>query len=288
MAALGVGDGAWHVVATSPTTVELGVLGRPGGPPLDQIVFATYKTPDALIDAISHRKVDVISGLPYADITRLDAMPKLTVDHAPDGTEYVLFAHPPGEPTRAVSLAIDRTALVAAAVDGVGTPASVDAEPGVARAMLASQGPDGTLNIEIPSDPLSRRVGDFVVKALGAAGITAHLEPVSPGEKIKQHVDFQLLRVVAGHAAGAIPLFEPDTLQAFRTDNVTGFLREPSQRSLVVFGPTVAQYASIAAAQPPPGEQLGNGTYAAGAAVLLVICGAGYWVASRLRKRFVT
>ena len=113
--------------------------------------------------------------------------------------------------------------------------------------------------------------------------------PVSPGEKTTLRFDLVVERDPTDRVpAGAIPLFQPDTLQAFRTGNVTGFLREPSQRSLVVFGPTVAQYASIAAAQPAPGEQLGNGTYAAGAAVLLAICAAGYWVASRLRKRYAT
>ena len=37
-----------------------------------------------------------------------------------------------------------------------------------------------------------------------------------------------------------IVLFAPDQLQAFRTDNVTGFLREPSDVRLVVFWPSVA------------------------------------------------
>ena len=137
VAALGVGDGAWHVIASSPSSVELGVLGRPAGPPLDQIVFTTYKTPDALIDAISQRKVDVISGLPYSDINapRRDAeahgRPRARRDR-------VRAARPLADArrARAVSLAIDRIALVAAAVDGVGTPAAVNAEPGAAHAML--------------------------------------------------------------------------------------------------------------------------------------------------------
>jgi cytochrome c-type biogenesis protein CcmH/NrfF len=66
---------------------------------------------------------------------------------------------------------------------------------------------------------------------------------------------------------------------------VSGFLREPSQRSLVVFGPTVAPYGDIVAAQPPVQEQLSNTAYAIGAAVILVLCGFGYWIATRVRKR---
>ena len=42
VAALGVGDGTWHVIASSPSSVELGVLGRPTEPPLDQIVRRCY------------------------------------------------------------------------------------------------------------------------------------------------------------------------------------------------------------------------------------------------------
>jgi hypothetical protein len=160
--ALGVADGDWHVVSKSADSVELGVLGRPGGPPLDQIVFRTYPTADALINALAHGDVDVISGVPAADIDRLHALNNVTVN------------------------------------------------------------------------------------------------PVG------------------------------GTVQAFRTDNVTGFLPEPSRPSLVVFGPTVTQYAAIVAAQRPPGEQLSNATYAIGAAVLLVLCAAAYWIAALVRRRYVT
>src|SRR5207245_2385788 len=93
---------------------------------------------------------------------------------------------------------------------------------------------------------------------------------------------------ISERPTNAVGLFQPDTLQAFRTDNVTGFLREPSQRSLVAFGPTTAQYGAIVAAQPPPGEYVSNIRYATGAAILLALCAAGYWIASRLRRRYVT
>jgi peptide/nickel transport system substrate-binding protein len=161
-AALGVGDGAWHVVSKSADSVELGVLGRPGGPPLDQIIFRTYPTADALIGALARGDVDVLSGVPAADINRLHALNDVTVN------------------------------------------------------------------------------------------------PVG------------------------------GTVQAFRTDNVTGFLPEPARPSLVVFGPTVTQYAGIVAAQRPPGEQLSNAAYAMGAAVLVALCAAAYWIATRVRRRYVT
>jgi peptide/nickel transport system substrate-binding protein len=161
-AALGVADGAWHVVSKSASSVELGVLGRPGGPPLDQIVFRSYPSAGALIDALSRGDVDVISGVPTADIDRLHSLDHVTVN------------------------------------------------------------------------PVGR------------------------------------------------------TVQAFRTDHVTGFLPAPERPSLIVFGPTVGQYLGIVAASRPPGERLSNIAYAIGAVVLVVLFVAAYWIVARLRWRFVT
>jgi hypothetical protein len=161
-AALGVADGAWHVVSKSASSVELGVLGRPGGPPLDQIVFRTYPSAGALISALARGDVDVISGVPTADIDRLHALNGVTVN------------------------------------------------------------------------PVGR------------------------------------------------------TVEAFRTDHLTGFLPEPERPSLIVFGPTVSQYLGIVAATRPQGEQLSNVTYAIGAAILAVLFVAAYWIVARLRRRFVS
>jgi peptide/nickel transport system substrate-binding protein len=162
VAALGVADGAWHVVARTTYSVELGVLGRPGGPPLDQIVFRTYANTDVLIGALSRGDLDVISGVSHSDIRRLDALNGVTVD------------------------------------------------------------------------------------------------PVG------------------------------GTVQAFRTNNVTGFLPEPSRPSRVVLAPTVDHYAGIVRASRPPGEQLSNLTYALAAVVLAALFVAAYWIASRVHRRFVT
>ena len=87
--------------------------------------------------------------------------------------------------------------------------------------------------------------------------------------------------------AKTVGLFEPDTLQAFRSDNVTGWLREPQQPSLVVFGPTVSQYGTLVAAPPPPSENLSRATYAVGAVAVLAACGAVYAIAAWIRRRYV-
>jgi ABC-type transport system substrate-binding protein len=291
VAALGVADGSWQVVSKSVDSVELGVLGRPAGPPLDRIVLRTYASADALIGALASGHVDVISGLPDGDIGRLQELPGVTVNHAGDGTRYVLrFESLPNvRLRRLVSLAIDREALVADAVHGVGTPVSLDARPGEARRAWLDFDPRHNLEpeIAIPADPTSRRVGAFVQHALTAMGLRTVAIEVRPDEQRRVRSGLVIERISGrDDPPDAIGLFEPDTLQAFRTDNVTGFLREPSHRSLVVFGPTVAQYGAIVAAPPPPGEEIGNVSYAVGAAILLALCAAAYWLASMVRKRF--
>jgi ABC-type transport system substrate-binding protein len=290
--ALGVADGAWHVVSKSSDSVELGVLGRPGGPPLDQIVFRAYPNADALIGALSSGRTDVISGVPDNDIGRLEAMSSVTVNHAGDATVYILRfeSFPRARLRRVVSLAIDRTALVAEVAHGVGTPVAIDAQPGWARQTLRDLDPTHALTpvIAIPRDPTSRQVGAFVRTALAAVGLQTRLVEVgTKNDKVRANLAVERV-AIRERPTNAVGLFEPDILQAFRTDNVTGFLREPSRRSLVAFGPTADQYGTIVAAQPPPGESVSNVRYATGAAILLALCAVGYWIASRVRRRYVT
>ena len=77
-------------------------------------------------------------------------------------------------------------------------------------------------------------------------------------------------------------------MQAFRSDNVTGWLQDPERRRLVVFGPTVAQYGQLVRREPPPGEASSNGVYAIGAVIMLALCAALFWVASLFRRRYAT
>ena len=89
-------------------------------------------------------------------------------------------------------------------------------------------------------------------------------------------------------SSATVDLFEPDTLQAFRSDNVTGWLPDPQHRQLVVFGPTVAQYGQLAAAGSPPGEAASNNVYLFGAVIVLALCAVAYWIASQVRRRYVS
>jgi ABC-type transport system substrate-binding protein len=358
LGALGVSDGTWHVTGRTRDSVRLDTAGGAGIPALQQIVFRTYPNADALIDALAHKQVDVVSGLPAADADRLAALSNVTVDHAPDGRQFLLRDRLPNEKIRqAISLAIDRTKLVADAVHGVGTPGvvpliasgatwalddstvqslteSLDAQPDRARQLIAEAPQLGRKLIIGTSfgDPVARQVAALVRRALAAVGVEATIADTDENDGVYSTADLLLYDggfsdnpfypnsaldgVVCDHCAKArhlpstdfttlvaiaheriervtsrakiVGLFEPDTLQAFRTDNVTGFLREPQQPSLVVFAPTTAQYAQLVAAPPPPGEQLSNTFYAAGAVVVLALCGAAFGFAAWIRRRSIT
>lgn len=333
LGALGVADGAWHVTARTNDSVRLDAT-RPGGPALQQIVFRTYSDPEALIRALDKGDVDVASGLPTADAARLGAQSRVTVDAAPDGTQYRLEDHLAGERVRrAVSLAIDRTDLVAKTVDAIGTPgavpilghgsalsldeaatrqldAALDAQPDLARRLLAANPHPDRVRLAAPADALSGRVARYVAGALTAVGLPTDLvgeqEPAdleiargsTTGDGLPtgrkgsplRYADAvarsraDLLHVTRG--AQLVGLFQPDTLQAFRSDNVAGFLRAPQVPSLVVFAPTTSQYAQLIKAPPPPGEQASTTTYAVGAIAVIALCGAGLAVAAWIRRRF--
>jgi peptide/nickel transport system substrate-binding protein len=79
----------------------------------------------------------------------------------------------------------------------------------------------------------------------------------------------------------------PETTQAFRSDNVNGFLKDPEQASPVVFAPTISQYSDLYAAGRPAGEKASNTAYIVGAVIVLTLCGIAYWIASRVRRHYV-
>jgi peptide/nickel transport system substrate-binding protein len=331
--ALGVADGPWHVTARTNDSVQLDAT-RPAGPALQQIVFRTYSDANALIRALHEGEVDVASGLTPADATRLGADSNVTIDHAPDGTQYQLQDNlPEANVRKAVSLAIDRTDLVAKTVDGIGTPgavpifgrgttfnldqsavdrldASLDAQPDQARRLLADNPHPDRVHLAAPADALSRSVARYVAAALAGVGL--------PTDIVGEHEagDLKLSRasssgtglpvlsgrpldysdaVAAEHAeieqvtrsARLVGLFQPDTLQAFRSDNVAGFLRSPQIPSLVVFAPTTTQYLQLIKAPPPPGEQASTTSYVVGAIGVVVLCGAALAAAAWIRRRFV-
>ena len=82
-------------------------------------------------------------------------------------------------------------------------------------------------------------------------------------------------------AATEIVLFAPDELQAFRTDNITGILREPSDVRLVAFGASTESYGQIRAAPPVSDGELPSRTFAALTVGGLAAAGIGVFVIDR-------
>jgi hypothetical protein len=82
-----------------------------------------------------------------------------------------------------------------------------------------------------------------------------------------------------------LALFAPDVAQAFRNDNVSGWLREPEEERLVVFAPSSEQYDDLTPATAPPGEDPGNAVLVAGALALAAGFAVVFVVAARIRRR---
>jgi ABC-type transport system substrate-binding protein len=84
-----------------------------------------------------------------------------------------------------------------------------------------------------------------------------------------------------------LALFAPDVAQAFRSDNVSGWLREAEEERLVVFAPSIEQYHELTPATAPPGEEPGNGVLVAGALALAAGFAAVAVVTTRIRRRHI-
>jgi hypothetical protein len=82
-----------------------------------------------------------------------------------------------------------------------------------------------------------------------------------------------------------LALVAPDVLQAFRNDNIDGWLRKPEQQRLVVFGPSAQPYDELTPAVAPPGEEPGNGVLVAGGIVLAIAFGVLYVIVLAMRRR---
>jgi ABC-type transport system substrate-binding protein len=100
----------------------------------------------------------------------------------------------------------------------------------------------------------------------------------------RQALAQQMLRRAAAQNA-ELALLAPDVRQAFRSDHISGWLREPTQQRLIAFGPSVQQYDQLLSATAPPGETPGNAVLLAGFLVLAGGCVVLYLVAVWIRRR---
>ena len=195
---------------------------------------------------------------------------------APRLARRLVFGVPFGDPVARRVAPLVRRALLAVGVDAA--IADSDDEGVYSTADLVLYHASFTDNPFYPYSELDNAVCDHCFR-------NPHL-PSTDFTTLVAIAHSRIERVTA--QAKNVGLFEPDTLQGFRTDNVTGFLREPQQASLVVFAPTTTQYAQLVATAAAPGEQLSNTFYAVGALVVLALCGVAFGFAAWIRRRWIT
>ena len=222
------GTGPFRLVSWSPERI---VAERwdayPGAPApflgparqqLDAIEWLSILNEGARLEALEAGEVDCLHGPPLDQVERIAADPRFTVIEHPQPSNMYLaldwrhtaLGFEDLRVRRAISLAIDRRALVDEALHGRATPAfgpippgdefyvpAVDAEgvhdPAHAAELLDAAGfvpgVDGVrardgrrLEFEcvIQDDPVFRRVGALVRSQLEAVGVVALLRPVRP------------------------------------------------------------------------------------------------------------
>jgi ABC-type transport system substrate-binding protein len=145
----------------------------------------------------------------------------------------------------------------------------------------------GTADMEL----LRRDPTDDPTAALRAftCGQGLHCDPAfdaafatfTTGDVAMRHDAVQEMTRLLTSDATEIPLFAPDELQAFRTDNVTGMLREPEQVRLVTFWPSVQQYREMVAGAPAASEELPTSTFAALAIGVAAVAAVGVVLVDR-------
>jgi ABC-type transport system substrate-binding protein len=174
-----------------------------GGRRVEQIEWISILNEDERLAALEDGRVDCLHGPPLGEVERLRADPRFEVIEQPQASNMYLaldwrrsdlgFDDP--RIRRAISLAVDRRALVERGLAGHGSPAlgpvppgdefydpSIDAEgrvdPEQARAVLVDQ----RLRFEcvVQDDPVFRRVAALVVGQLADVGVRVEPRFVRP------------------------------------------------------------------------------------------------------------
>ena len=169
-------------------------------PALASATFRFISDPTAAFAAVMAEDVDVFVGFPAPDnLPQFEADPRFQVLVGNTEGETILAMNNKMEPfdnilvRQAVSLAIDRQAIIDGAMFGLGTPIGthfaphnpdyVDLtgnspyDPDRARALLAEAGfPDGfTTTLKLPPPSYARRGGEIIASQLRAIGIEAEI-----------------------------------------------------------------------------------------------------------------
>ena len=183
----------WPEYAAAPAPFLEAGAGR-----VERIEWVAILDETERLAALEDGRVDCLHGPPLGEVGRLHADPRFEVIEQPQASNMYLaldwrrsdLGFDDLQMRRAISLAVDRRALVDRALDGHGSSAwgpvppgdefydpSIDAEgrhdPEQARAVLA--GRDLRFECVVQDDPAFRRVAALVVEQLEAVGV--RIEP---------------------------------------------------------------------------------------------------------------
>lgn len=172
-------------------------------PPLERVTYRFIADPSAALAALAAGDLDGYPAFPAPEsVAALRRDPRFTVRVGPTEGETILALNQRSGPLadvrvrRALAHAVDRRAIIDAAMSGLGTPIGSHYPPGApgyvdltgvyphdparARALLAEAGyPDGfALTIKLPPLPYARRSGEVVAAQLAAVGVRVRLRDV--------------------------------------------------------------------------------------------------------------
>jgi len=224
-------DDAGHPIGTGPFRFEawrrgdsLSLVRNPdywgAKPHLARVVFRFIADPSAALDALIAGDVDGFSAFPAPEsMRRLAADPRFHVDIAPSEAKTIMSINNRQKPfddvrvRQALSYAVDRQAIIDAAMFGYGTPigshfAPQDAgyvdltdrypyDPALARSLLVEAGYPHGFHATLKLPPLSYalRSGEIVAAELAKVGISVDIvsmEWVPWLDQVFGHHDFDL------------------------------------------------------------------------------------------------
>jgi len=175
---------------------------KPGQPHLDGLTYKVYSDPNALQTALSAGDVDIVNDAPLSALAGFSAGE--TVFGEPSGGTVLVTINPQGvladvRVRQAMSLAIDREAMVAGVLDGSGSAAvgllppavvpeggqssgeAYDFDPDRAKSLLADSDADGSVQLELTygtGDATEAAIAQVIQSDLQKVGISVKLNPL--------------------------------------------------------------------------------------------------------------
>ena len=213
---------------------------QPGKPYLDSVTWTTVGDDNTRILQLKGGQAGVDEFPPWSSVTSLKSTPGLTMTLFPSTrTDYLLLNErvKPFQDVhvrRAISLAIDRKALVKAVLFSNGTPANSFMPPDVPyydpkspglqvdvdkakQEMAMSSVPNGfAAQLKVGSGVVSENsVAQIIQQELKPLGITITLQPVDPSTEF---TDIQAFNYSMGFSYWTMDIADPDELVTFAVD----------------------------------------------------------------------